>query len=68
MEAEFFACLIAIVVQEAVWLKRIMQSLEIVKDSFGPTIVFSDSQAVIAFVKDPNILEELNIYIPRTNI
>ena len=30
-----------------------MQSLGIFKDGFGPTIVFNDSQAVIAYVKDP---------------
>ena len=29
-----------------------MQSLGIVKDVFGPTIVYNDSQAMIAYVKD----------------
>ena len=30
-----------------------MQSLKIVKDVFGPTTIYSDSQAMIAYVKDP---------------
>ena len=30
-----------------------MQSLEIVKYVFGPTTIYSDSQTVITYVKDP---------------
>ena len=50
MEAEFVACSVA--VQEAVWLRRFLQSLGIVKGSSEPTIVYSDSQDAIAYVKD----------------
>ena len=51
MEAKFFACSVA--VQEVIWLRRIIQSLGIVKDDFGPTTVFSDSQETIAYAKYP---------------
>ena len=43
IEIKFFSCSI-------VWLRRIMQILGIVKDGFGLTTVFSDSQLVIAYV------------------
>ena len=51
MEAEFIVYLA--IVQESVWLKRFLQSLGIVNDVFGPTTVYSDSQVMIAYVKDP---------------
>ena len=50
MEVEFIACPAA--TQEAIWLRRFLQSLEIVKDVFGPTTVYSDSQDMIAYVKE----------------
>ena len=50
MEAEFVACSAA--VQEAVWLRRFLQSLGIVKGSSELTIIYSDSQVAIAYVKD----------------
>ena len=50
MEAEFVAC--SATVQD-VWLRRFLQSLGIVKGSSEPTIVYSDSQDAIAYVKDP---------------
>ena len=34
-------------------VEKILQSLGIVKGSLEPTIVYSDSQAAIAYVKDP---------------
>ena len=52
MEPQFIECSAA--VQEPIWLRRFLQSLGIVKDVFGPTTVYSDSQAAIAYVKDPN--------------
>ena len=51
MEVEFITC--SAIVQEAIWLRRFLQSLGIVKDVFGPTTIYSDSQAMIAYVKDP---------------
>ena len=51
MEVEFIACPAA--TQEAIWLRRFLQSLEIVKDVFGPTTVYSDSQVVITYVNNP---------------
>ena len=51
IKAEFIACSVAI--QEVVWLRRFLYSLGIVNDVFGSTIVYSDNQVVIAYVKDP---------------
>ena len=50
METEFIAC--SAVAQEVVWLRWFLKSLGIVKDVFGPTTIYSDSQAAIAYVKD----------------
>ena len=50
METRFIACSAA--VQKAIWLRRFLQSLGIMKDVFGPTIVYSDSQVAIAYIKD----------------
>ncbi|OIT27523.1 retrovirus-related pol polyprotein from transposon tnt 1-94 [Nicotiana attenuata] len=51
MEAEFVAC--ASVVQEVVWLKRFFEHLNITKNSQGPMALYCDSQAAIAYTKDP---------------
>jgi hypothetical protein len=51
MEAEYVACSAA--VQEAVWLRRFLKHLGIAKDSGSPTVIYCDSQAAIAFTKDP---------------
>ncbi|PHU19279.1 hypothetical protein BC332_10430 [Capsicum chinense] len=40
-------------VQEAVWLKRFFEHLNIAKNSKGPMILYGDSQAAIAYTKDP---------------
>ena len=44
MEAEYTVYLALI--QEAIWLKRFLQSLGIVKDVFEPMTIYSDSQFV----------------------
>ncbi|KAH0709513.1 hypothetical protein KY284_010940 [Solanum tuberosum] len=51
MESEFVAC--ASSVQEAVWIKRFFEHLSIAKNSKGPMILYCDSQAAIAYTKDP---------------
>ena len=51
METKFIAYLVA--TQEVVWLRSFLQSLGIVKDVFGPTTVYSDSQVVITYVNNP---------------
>ncbi|OIT40009.1 retrovirus-related pol polyprotein from transposon tnt 1-94 [Nicotiana attenuata] len=51
MEAEFVAC--ASAVQEAVWLKRFFVHLDITKNSQGPMTLYYNSQAAIAYTKDP---------------
>ena len=51
MKTQFIASLTAI--QEVVWLKRFLKSLGIIKDVFGPTTIYNDKQAKIAYVKDP---------------
>ena len=50
MEAEFIAC--STVVQEVVWLRRFLQRLRVVKDVFELMRTNSDSQVMIAYVKD----------------
>ncbi|OIT37482.1 retrovirus-related pol polyprotein from transposon tnt 1-94 [Nicotiana attenuata] len=51
MEAEFMAC--ASAVQEAVWLKRFFEHLDITKNSQGPMTLYCDNQAAIAYKNDP---------------
>jgi hypothetical protein len=51
MEAEYVACLAA--VQEAVWLRRFLQHLEIVRDALNPVTIHCDSMAALAYAKDP---------------
>ena len=50
MEAEYIA--MSIVVQEAVWLKRLLNHLGLIA-SQDPLTIYSDSQASIAYTKDP---------------
>ena len=50
MEAEFVAFSMA--VQEAVWLRKFLDRLIDASDS-SPVMIYSDSQASIAYVKDP---------------
>jgi hypothetical protein len=51
MEVEYVTCSAA--VQEAVWLRRFFQHLEVVKDASNPVIIHCDSTAVLAYAKDP---------------
>ncbi|KAK9080956.1 hypothetical protein Syun_031353 [Stephania yunnanensis] len=51
MEAKFVACSAA--VQEAVWRKRFLSRLGFDKDASSPVLVNCDSQAAIAFTRDP---------------
>ncbi|OIT36643.1 retrovirus-related pol polyprotein from transposon tnt 1-94 [Nicotiana attenuata] len=51
MEVEFVACASAI--QEVVWLKRFFEHLDITRNSQGPMTLYCDSQAAIAYTKDP---------------
>ena len=51
MEAEYVAYTLAI--QEAVWLKRFLQDLEVVKTTFELVILYCDSMAALAYTKDP---------------
>ena len=51
MEAEYITCSVA--VQEAVWLRRFFQHLEIVKDASNPVTIHCDSTATLAYAKDP---------------
>jgi hypothetical protein len=51
MEAEYVACSTA--VQEAVWLRRFLQHLEIVTDAPNPVTIHCDSTATLAYAKDP---------------
>ena len=51
MEAEFVA--FSTVIQEAVWLKRFMDHLEIYKNVISPVLVNCDNQATITYTKDP---------------
>lgn len=51
MEAEFIACSSS--VQEAVWLRRLLESLQVTPEASCPVTIHCDSQACIAFLKDP---------------
>ena len=51
MEAEFVAYSAA--VQEAVWLRRFLQHLGITENTAEPVRINCDSQAAIAYTKDP---------------
>ena len=50
MEAEYVACSAA--VQEAVWLRRFFQNLEVFKDASDPVTVHCDSMVALAYAKD----------------
>ena len=50
MEVEYVAYSTAI--QEAVWLKRFFQNLEVVKDASDPVTVHCDGMAALAYVKN----------------
>ena len=51
MEFEYVACSAAI--QEAVWLRRFLQRLDIVASAMDPVTIYSDSMAALAYAKDP---------------
>ncbi|GMP50698.1 hypothetical protein CsSME_00017211 [Camellia sinensis var. sinensis] len=51
MEAEFVAC--SSVVQEAVWLRRFLQHLDVVTHTSDPVTIHCDSMAALAYAKDP---------------
>ena len=51
MEVEYVTCSAA--VQEAVWLRRFFQHLEVVKDALDPMTIHCDSIAMLAYAKDP---------------
>jgi hypothetical protein len=51
MEAEYVAYSAAI--QEAVWLRRFFQHLEVVKDASDPMTIHCDSTIALAYAKDP---------------
>jgi hypothetical protein len=50
MESEYVACSAA--VQEAVWLHRFLQRLDVVASAMDPVTIYSDSMATLAYVKD----------------
>ena len=52
MESEYVAC--STVVQEAIWLRRFFQCLDIVASAMDPVTIYSDSMATLAYAKDPN--------------
>ena len=51
MEAEYVAC--SATVQEAVWLRRFLQHLQIVMDAPNPVTIHCDSTTALAYAKDP---------------
>ena len=51
MKSEFVAC--SAVVLEAVWLRCFLQHLGITGENSGPVRINCDSQAAIAYTKDP---------------
>jgi hypothetical protein len=51
MESEYVAC--SAVVQEAVWLRRFLQRLDIVASAMDLVTIYNDSMATFAYAKDP---------------
>ena len=51
MEAEFITCSAS--VQEAVWLRRFLQNLQVITEASCPVTIYCDNQACIAYMKDP---------------
>jgi hypothetical protein len=51
MESEYVACSAA--VQEAVWLRRFLQRLDVVPSAMDPITIYSDSMVALAYAKDP---------------
>ena len=51
LEAEYVACSAA--TQDAVWLRRFLQHLEIVKSALEPVTIFCDKTAALAVAKHP---------------
>ena len=51
MESEYVAC--SAVVQEAVWLRRFLQRLDIIASAIDPVTIYSDSMAALAYAKNP---------------
>ena len=51
MEAEYEAC--SSTIQEAVWLKRFLQNLEVVKTTFELVTLYCDCMSALAYAKDP---------------
>ncbi|XP_062173689.1 secreted RxLR effector protein 161-like [Alnus glutinosa] len=51
MEVKYVACSTA--VQEAIWLRRFLQHLEIIVDALDPVTIHRDSTAALAYAKDP---------------
>ena len=50
MEAEYVACSLAI--QEAIWLRRFLQNIGVIKTTFDPMTLFCDIMAALAYAKD----------------
>lgn len=51
IEVKFVAC--TTVVQEAIYLKRFLESLGILRKASCPVTMLSDNQATLAYLKDP---------------
>ncbi|XP_073109312.1 secreted RxLR effector protein 161-like [Elaeis guineensis] len=51
MESEYVAC--TITVHEAIWLKRFLQSLNVIGHLCEAVVIFYDNTAAIAYRKDP---------------
>ena len=51
MEVEYVACSSAI--QEAIWLRKFLQDMGVVKIAFDPVTLYCDSKAALAYAKDP---------------
>ena len=51
MESEYVACTAAM--QEAIWLRRFLQSLNIIGHLHEVVVIYCDNTAAIAYAKDP---------------
>ena len=50
MEAKYIAC--SSMIQEAAWLRRFLQNIEVVKTAFELVTLYCDNMAALAYTKD----------------
>ena len=50
LEAKYVAC--SLMIQEAVWLRRFLQDIGVIKTDFSPVTLYYDSMVALAYAKN----------------